>query len=259
MIGSHYARLERSLFSASDHSIVISDDFKPILESWGIQKSNITVIENWATLDEMPRRPRDNAWAGEHGTEQSPCFLYSGTLGLKHNPDLLLQLAIHNPEATVIVVSQGLGADWLSDRKSELGLNNLTLLPFQPYDRLPDVLAASDILVAILEPDADVFSVPSKVLTYLCAARPVLLAVPVNNLAARIVERNSAGFVVSPNDTEGFLAAAATLLGDSDARAEMAGNARAYAENNFNIETITDRFEAVLSAEVDLTYTGAGS
>jgi glycosyltransferase involved in cell wall biosynthesis len=253
MIGSHYARLERSLFSTSDHSVVISDDFKPILESWGIPESNISVIENWATLDEMPRKPRHNAWAREHGVEQSPCFLYSGTLGLKHNPDLLLQLAIHNPQATVVVVSQGLGADWLSERKREFGIENLTLLPFQPYDQLPDVLAACDILVGILEPDADVFSVPSKVLTYLCAARPVLLAVPVNNLAARIVERNSAGFVVSPTDTERFLAAAATLLGDSDARAEMAGNARAYAEQNFNIETITDRFESVLSATIDPT------
>lgn len=253
MIGSHYARLEKSLFSKSDHSVVICDDFKPILKSWGIPESNISVIENWATIGEMPRRPRDNAWAVEHGTTRAPCFLYSGTLGLKHNPDLLLQLAIHNPEAAVIVVSQGLGADWLSTRKRDLGIDNLTLLPFQPYDKLPDVLASADVLVAILDPDADVFSVPSKVLTYLCAARPILLAVPVNNLAARIVERNSAGFVVSPTDTEGFLAAAATLVGDSDVRAEMSDNARAYAEHNFNIETITDRFESVLSATVDPT------
>ena len=251
MIGSHYARLERKLLAASDKSVVISADFVPILESWGIPPSDISVIENWAPLDEVPPRLRQNDWAIEHEIDKSLCFLYSGTLGLKHNPDLLLQLAIDNPNATVVVVSQGLGADWLSTQKRERRIDNLTLLPFQPFERLPDVLASGDILVAILEPDADVFSVPSKVLTYLCAARPVLLAVPVNNLAARIVERNSAGFVVSPTDTEGFLAAAATLAGDPNERAEMAKNARAYAERSFNIEAITDRFQSVFSAAID--------
>ena len=65
----------------------------------------------------------------------------------------------------------------------------LMLLPFQPYEVLPEVLASADVLIAILEPDAGVFSVPSKVLSYHCAGRPILAAIPAENLAARIIER----------------------------------------------------------------------
>ena len=249
-IGAHYARMERKLLRASDHAVVISEDFVPTLKSSGIDESRITVVENWAPLDEVPQMPRDNEWSREHGLSGILTFLYSGTLGLKHNPYLLLQLAVRNPEAKVVVISQGLGAQWLAKNKLELEVENLEILPFQPYDRLPEVLASGDVLVAILEPDADIFSVPSKVLTYLCAARPLLLAVPVKNLAARIVERNSAGIVVAPTDVDEFLAGAARLAGDSEARAAMAGRARAYAEENFNIETITDRFEAVFASDV---------
>jgi glycosyltransferase involved in cell wall biosynthesis len=247
LIGRHYAALERKLLASSDHIVVISEDFLPIVGSYGIPPASVTVIENWAPLQEVPVRPRDNSWSDEMlGSQPGLRFLYSGTLGLKHNPDLLLQLAVQNPDAFVVVVSQGLGADWLSRKKVEMGTRNLIVLPFQDFERLPDVLAAGDILVAVLEPDADVFSVPSKVLTYLCAARPLLLAVPPRNLAARIVERNAAGIVVSPSDNDGFLKAAARLESDPGLRSEMAENARAYAERQFEIGRIADRFEAVL-------------
>jgi glycosyltransferase involved in cell wall biosynthesis len=101
-------------------------------------------------------------------------------------------------------------------------------------------------VVALLEPDASAFSVPSKVLTYLCAGRPQLVSVPADNLAARVVERSGGGLVVPPGDSEKMLDAAATLRGDSELRQDLGHRARAYAERTFDIETITDRFELVL-------------
>ena len=74
-------------------------------------------IENWAPVDELPARPRENEWARRHGLDGKPVLLYSGTLGLKHDPGLLHRLAEALPEVAVVVASEGLGADWLpSDR-----------------------------------------------------------------------------------------------------------------------------------------------
>jgi glycosyltransferase involved in cell wall biosynthesis len=98
----------------------------------------------------------------------------------------------------------------------------------------------------VLEPEAGAFSVPSKILTYLCAARPLLVSVPAENLAARIVKRSNAGFVVEPGDSSGFLAAAEKLGEDVQLRAEFAGRARAYAETAFDIASLSGRFEQVL-------------
>ena len=168
---------------------------------------------------------------------------------MKHNPELLVRLARRfrdDPDVRLVVVSEGLGAEWLRERKAEEDLDNLRILGFQPFERFPDVLASADVLVALLEPDAGVFSVPSKVLSYLCAARPVLLAVPPENLAARIVTEHEAGFVTPPDDAGGFVAAAETLLTDAALRETLGRNARAYAERTFAIERIADAFERVL-------------
>jgi colanic acid biosynthesis glycosyl transferase WcaI len=240
------AELERRLLRSSDAVVVISEDFLPQLRRWRVDASRAVVIENWAPLEELPALPRDNAWAHEHGLEGRTVFLYSGTLGFKHDPSLILELArwASRKDALVLVVSEGPGADWLAEQA--LPGDALRLLPYQPYEQFPEVLASADVLVAVLEPDAGAFSVPSKVLTYLCAGRPVLGALPADNLAARAVARSGGGIVVPPGDTRGLVAAAEELLADPGRRAELGRAARSYAETNFDPDGIADRFEEVL-------------
>ncbi len=246
-------RLERKMLKASDAVVIISADFRPILDRWGIDRDRTTVVENWAGLSEIEPGPHRNVWSHEHGLDDATVILYAGTLGLKHNPDLLLQLAARAAQERaanirVVVISEGLGADWLAERKRALGLDALLLLPFQPYDVLSSVLASADVLVAILEPEAGVFSVPSKVLTYHCAGRPILGAIPAENLAARIIEREGSGLVTDPGNVPAFVAAAMQLLNDEALRADMGARARRYAEETFDIRRIGDEFEAVLKS-----------
>jgi glycosyltransferase involved in cell wall biosynthesis len=169
---------------------------------------------------------------------------------MKHNPRLLLELARmlqRESAGELIVVSEGGGVDWLRDEAAKEGNTTIRCLGFQPFEVLPDVLGSADILVAILEADAGVFSVPSKVLSYLCAGRATLLAVPKENLAAKIVQECGAGLVVEPIDTIGFCAAAEKLIESPELRENSARAARHYAETHFDIRQIGERFEAILS------------
>jgi glycosyltransferase involved in cell wall biosynthesis len=198
----------------------------------------------------MPPRPRDNAWSRATGLGAGVRFIYSGTLAMKHNPALLLELARmldRDSSGELVVVSEGAGVEWLTQQAAHEGLHALHCLGFQPFESLPDVLGSADVLVAILEPEAGVFSVPSKVLSYFCAGRPVLLAVPRQNLAARIVVESGAGLCVEPCDVEGFCSAAQRLIESCRLRGELGHAARQYAEKHFDIGRIGDQFEAVLN------------
>jgi colanic acid biosynthesis glycosyl transferase WcaI len=249
-IGAYYRRLEARVARESAALVAITEDFRPTLEGWGVAADRIFVIENWAPLDELPTHKRDNGWSREHGLADKLTLLYTGTLGLKHNPALLTALAERfraDPRVAVVVVSEGPGADWLAAAKLRRRLDNLHLLPFQPYARLPDVMASGDLLLAILEPEAGVFAVPSKVLSYFCAGRPLLAAIPRANLAARLIEREEAGLVVDPADEAGFVAAAERLIGEPARRAAMGKNALDYARETFDIGAVVERFETVFA------------
>jgi glycosyltransferase involved in cell wall biosynthesis len=250
VVGGVFQALERRLLRDAAAVVAITDDFRPLLRRWGVNDAHCHVIENWAPLDELPMAPKDNPWARAHGLHDRRVLLYSGTLGLKHDPAMLVALAERfraDGDVRVVVVSEGRGVDWLVEQIEARGLSNVSVLPYQPYERLPEVLAGAEVLVALLRNEAGVFSVPSKVLSYLCAGRPVLAAVPADNLAARTIERAGAGMLVEPGDTAGFVSAAEKLLGDDRLRSEHGRRARSYAERAFDVESIAGRFEEILT------------
>jgi colanic acid biosynthesis glycosyl transferase WcaI len=229
--------------------VVIAESFVDVHREWGTA-DKVTLIPNWAPLDEITPLARDNAWAREHGLTDVPTLVYSGTLGFKHNPALLVQLARQVIDAgqplQLVVVNEGPAEEVLREEAARLGVP-LLLLPFQPYDRLPEVLASADVLIVLLERDAGAFSVPSKTLSYLCAGRPIVGLMPAENLAATLVEEID-GCVLPPRSSS-LPEAAAWVIGmlvDEQAADTIGKAARVLAEREFALDGCATRFERIL-------------
>lgn len=235
---------------SSDAIIAISDKFLRPLEEWGIDAQKVRVVPNWATLSEISPVAKDNDWARRHGLHDKPVVLYTGTLGLKHDPELLLRLAQANAKSglQVVVVSEGAGPDWLAQRKAELGVANLTILPFQPMERYSEVLGAGDILLAMIGREAAGFSVPSKILSYLAAGKPVVASITADNDAAATIKAAGAGIVVEPGDVAGFCAGVRRLTADPEECRRLGHNARRFAESRFDVEAKAAQFEETFAA-----------
>jgi colanic acid biosynthesis glycosyl transferase WcaI len=242
--------IEGRLLRSAACVVVITPDFDGPLNRWGVDPDRRTVIPNWAPIDEIPPRADDPAWARSKGIDAEHVVLYAGTLGLKHDPSLLAHLArkLADQGVAVVVVSEGAGADKLLAEDADVA--NLHVLPFQPYEDLPAMLASADVVLTILKGDAGVYSVPSKVLTYLSAGRPVVAAVPVVNLAAKVIRDSGGGVVVDPDQPDELVAAVSGLLADDERRRSLGSAGRAYAEANFDIRNIADKFEAGLALPV---------
>jgi colanic acid biosynthesis glycosyl transferase WcaI len=257
LVGNYYISLEKKLLRGSDRIVAITEDFVPLLVRYGIAEQKIAVIQNWATLENLTVCPKNNSWSRAHKISDKFTFLYTGSMGMKHDPQIIVDLALHykdNSNVVVLVISEGLGAAWLEQKRREYQLSNLQILPYQSYEDMPNVLASGDVLLTILGQDAGFFSVPSKVLSYLCAQRPLLLSVPLENLSARIVIENNAGLCVPSKDIKPFLCAADKLFEDPSFRETCGSNARAYAETHFDIEAITDSFINLMNVNEMRTY-----
>lgn len=250
LVAAFYHRLERAALTGADGVIVITDEFKAMLSGWPIGQKAVRVIPVCAPVDEIVPGHKNNDWARAHGIAHTRNIVYSGTLGTKHNPGLIAALARHfanHSDVRIVVVSQGLGADYLKARKQAEGLDNLLLLPYQPYEFLGQVLASADILLAILGPQAAAYSMPSKVLSQLCAGRAQVMAVPADNAVARLVTRAEAGLVVSPEDERGFVSAVETLLRDEGACARMGAAGRAYIQDALAVTQLGDAYQDVIT------------
>mgnify|MGYP001806182971 CR=1 FL=1 len=249
------SQLERQSTRSATRVVAIGKEFEAYYQQeWRLRRSGVSVIPNWAPLSEITPRPLDNPWSAEWIAERGDLTLvYAGTLGRKHNPGLLVDLIAtvraRGVDARLLVASEGEGADVIAARAGEFPAGAIRVIPFQPAEQFPDMLGAGDVLVAILEPGASKFSIPSKVLSYLAAGRPLLGLMPADNPAADDIA--AAGGLVAPPTPEGVASAAdwiVSISGDAAVRAELGTRSRRLAEERFNISRITDQFAEIIRA-----------
>lgn len=243
-----FAWFEALGLRSADGVVAIADSLASEAVARGVEPAKIDVIENWAPLSAMPVRKKSNRWARDHGIDDAFVFLYAGTLGIKHRPELLLDLCqayADDPGVRVVVVSEGVGADRLAVEAGRAGVTNLVLQPFQRFEDLPNVLGSADVLVAVLAQDTGSFSIPSKILSYMCARRPILASLPSVNASSELIETRSRSGLVAVHDSD-FMQHAERLRHDHALRDQLAGNGRTYAESTFDIETISKSFVEVL-------------
>lgn len=258
IIGNYFIRLDKAVIHRSHSIIAITDQFLPYLKQLGAPAKSLHVIENWAPINRIPVMPKETPWSRNAGLNSKFRFVYTGTLAMKHNPSILIELAKamqgpasnsnssdSAPAAEVLLVSSGQGASYVQQQSTELGLYNIRCLGFQPEQDFPSILGSADVLVALLEEEAAQFSVPSKVLSYFCAGRPILASIPETNLAAETIRKAKAGIVISPKNLSGFILAAQSLLNDSTIRTAYGHGGRLHAESVFDIDRVTEKFESI--------------
>lgn len=246
LAGYLYQRIEASLLMRSEAVVIISDGFLGGLRQLKVPLNNVSIIPNWGIVDKIPYLAKGDA--------ENLTFLYSGTLGLKHDPELLLSLAdefANDDGVRIVVAAVGAGADQLKFQLASRPRQNLVMKDLEPIANLPRSLSDADVLVAILEEDAGHYSVPSKILSYLCAGRPVLLSAPLDNLAARTIRQAGAGNVVKAGDRKGLLSAARELRRSHKRRHTLGAAGRAFAEAEFDIASISRKFMAVFEQAIE--------
>lgn len=245
-------RVELTAIDRSTGIVTISEALALYLASSGV-RSQVRVLENWAPVEELPYHPEITG-AIRHRlglTRHHPLALYAGTLGAKHRTewDALIEVAqaLSPLNGHLVVLTEGVGAELLRAHATEAGLDNITVLPFATHEELPSLLADADVLLAVLDPDAATYSVPSKVLTYLCAGRPIVASISADNTAAHTILKAGAGSVCEPRDVECFVGETLRYIMDPSDAMEKGQAGRSFAEAHFQIAVVADKFESALA------------
>jgi colanic acid biosynthesis glycosyl transferase WcaI len=248
LISEFYLRKESRTLKRSDEIILISPGFKQYLPPFMMTSKHVHIVRNWGSVETIRPGARSNPWRHRMNLDGKFIIMYTGTLALKHDPRAILALCdafVQYEDIEIVVIAAGVNALWLAKEQAVDPRHNLRLLPLQPAAELSDVLASEDILLALLEDDAGDFAVPSKLLNYLCAGRPILLSAPSANLSVAILEESGGGLALLPGDRAGLVNSAYRLYRDEAGRRKFGESGRDYAEGQFDIDSIARRFEAI--------------
>ena len=224
IIGKYYFYLEKQCENNSDKIVVISPDFKKFIDKKNLNKTK--VVENWSPIIK-PSQKKIKYFKKKYNPENKFCFMYSGTLGYKHNPNLFIKLAEQFPNSIILISSKGKFANKIK-KISKKKFKNIKVIDWIKYENLSSFLSISNALIVTLEEDASIFSVPSKIYTYLTTGKPILGSMPTENLGSKIIYKTKAGYVSKPDDIESFINNAKKIIKNKKIRKFFSNNSKKY-------------------------------
>ncbi|WP_416193367.1 glycosyltransferase family 4 protein [Nitrobacter sp. TKz-YC01] len=162
----------------------------------------------------------------------SGCFnvVFAGNLGSAQALETIVASAemIADPTIRIILVGAGTRLTWLREEIARRGLRNLELVGQYPAEAMPAIFAqASALLVTLGRADNLALTIPSKIPTYLAAARPIIGAL--DGEGADLIREAKAGLTVPAEDAAALASAILNLRNlPAVQREEMGVAGRAY-------------------------------
>ena len=243
-----FEALERAAYRAAGAITVHSDGNRDHIVGKGTPPEIVYAIPNWVDTHAIRPGERNNAFRAEIGLPASDFVVsFAGTMGWSQGLDTVVEAARllkEERDLTFVLVGDGTERQRLEEISSDLPC--VRFVPMQPKEKYTQVLAASDACLVTLRPEVLTPVVPSKLLSIMAAARPVLASLPLGGAAPQIVTSARAG-IVSPAGDAPALADAVRLLKRDPKRAAMFGQSgRESAIRLFSRPACVQQFEQVL-------------
>ena len=244
--------VEKITYKYSDKIIVISEDFKNNLLTKGVPENKIEVVYNWVDETAVVDIPREkNKLFDIYGLDRSKFYItYNGNIGLTQNMDMLLEVAKKletKEDIHFVLVGNGAYLDQVKQIVKERKVNNVSLLPFQPYEDISYVFSLGDVSLVISKPGVGANSVPSKTWSIMSASRPLLANFDENELKT-IVEENRCGIFTKAGDKEAFKEAVLKLYNNRELCKEYGRNGRQFVMDNLTREAGTQKYVNVIKS-----------
>jgi colanic acid biosynthesis glycosyl transferase WcaI len=242
--------LERFIYSRSDRILVISEGFVPNLIGKGVAKSKISFLPLWVDSKLIAPGVRNGRFRKTYNIgEAQTVVLYTGNMGAKQYLENVLEAADRlrtYQDVLVLFVGDGSEKERLQEFAHDKALSNvrfLPLLPPQPRELLPEMLAAADVLVLNQSGHIIDTVIPSKLFTYMASGRPIVAAVHQSSQAAACIRKAGSGIVVDAENPAALAEAILQLTKDRELAERLGQQGRLFVEEQCAREGIFNKYE----------------
>jgi glycosyltransferase involved in cell wall biosynthesis len=243
--------VNRLLYGRARQTIVLCERAKElVVREYGIPPERVQVVHNWADPKALFPIPKSaSAFAKSNGYDQTFTVLYSGNLGLYYEFDTILEAARRlqdDPGFRLVFVGAGGKRQQIADRIAELGLRNVDMHQYQPFERLNDSLNACDASLVTIARGIEGISFPSKLYSSLAVGKPVLAISEPGGELEGMVRDAGAGLWSPVGDVDALVANIKALRADADAARRMGDRARSLMEERYTIQAAAREYLRVI-------------
>ena len=238
-----YFRLqEKKLYKISDYIGCMSEaNVEYVLQNNDIDRGKIEVCPNSIIPAGKYNKPEENTAIRKKYKipEDKIVFLYGGNLGRPQGVEYIIR-CLHATEQIgdifFCIIGQGTEYKNLERYYYTSECKNFCLIPQLPANEYESMVGACDVGLIFLDYRFTIPNVPSRILSYMQAELPILLATDPATDIGKIAEQNGFGYSVRSNDVQAFCDVVKKMAEDKASLVEMGRKARVFLEENYTAE-----------------------
>lgn len=242
--------IDRANARSAGALIVISEKFAQIyIQDRGIPPEKVHVIPNWVDPKEIELLPRVQFREKAGIPENAFVFGYGGNIGVAAGVENLIRAfsQVVDDRTYLLIAGDGSRRQVCQELVDQLKVKNVILHSPWPAEETSEVLAAADVLVLPTLGEQSLASVPSKMLNYMLAARPMVAFVLANSDTARLIREIGCGWTVDPDDCDHIVQELSRIRDISARFLEEKGSAgREYVLRNLSSDICVPRVIDIL-------------
>ncbi len=244
-------KIEDYTYRNADKIIVISEGFKKNIMAKGVPEDKIAIVPNWADTDGIyPVDRKDNVLFDRYSLDRNKFYIYySGNVGYTQNFGLLLDTAKEIkdelPDVRFVIIGEGAAKADVEKRIKEENIENVLMLPFQPYEDIAYVFGLGDAGLIISKTGIGSNSVPSKTWGYMAAGKPILASFDKESELVSLIDTVGCGICAKADSKEELLRAIRNITSDTDL-AEKGRCGMAYLKSELDKEKCVKRYADTL-------------
>lgn len=172
-------------------------------------------------------------------------FVFGGNLGKPQAVDVLLEgirmLDEQDVNAEFLIIGDGTEAARCEAFIRSKGLGNCRYYKALPRDEYEKLLSEQDIGIISLSPDFTIPNFPSRLLSYMQMAKPVMVVTDrVSDIGAIVTDQAECGYYTPSDDLEGFVRCVKQIVDERDLLPVKGLNGRRFLTENYNVEMSVD-------------------
>ena len=243
-------RLEELCYNRASRVVVVTEGIRQRLLARGQAADKLVLIPNGANTELFQPQPALGAeFRQQHGLRSDDfVVMYAGIHGIAQGLDTVLRAAQRlrvQDNIRFVMVGEGPVKPELQQLRSDLGLDNVLMLPEQPRTSMPAVLSAADVaLVPLRKVELFEHAVPSKLFDAWACGCPVLLSI--DGEARRVLEAANGGLFAPPEDSPALAQAISQLAKMPDRGQSLGANGRRFTVERYSRQAQARQLEQIL-------------
>lgn len=199
------SRIERRVYNRSDAVTTIDQVFYDTIVGRFKNPGLLHIIPNFVDTELYRSRVSTDMLDKTLFPENDHIkLLYAGNIGFAQDWETLLRLAekTRGLKIEYFVIGEGVMKQYVKMKKDKLGLDKLHILPYQPRQLMPAILAYSDVQYIFMNPEMEGHGFPSKVYTIMACGRPLLVCSGENTPIVNFLATTGCAKLVTNQDLE---------------------------------------------------------